>query len=133
VNMVMNVRFEIKGGTFLTSWGIFLFTTASRTALGSTRPPIQWVPGALSLGIKRPRSEADHSAPSSAEVEEREELYLHSPYTPSWRGAQLNHRDNCTVLSYYYQLFRKECALWNQLLSRQKENKPHHDEVYPGT
>jgi hypothetical protein len=29
---------------------IFLFTTASRTALGSTRPPIQWVPGALSLG-----------------------------------------------------------------------------------
>jgi hypothetical protein len=34
--------------------GIFLFTTASRLALGTTQPPIQWVPGALSLGVKRP-------------------------------------------------------------------------------
>jgi hypothetical protein len=33
--------------------------------------------------------EADHSPPSSAEVKERVELYLHSPNTPSWRGAQL--------------------------------------------
>jgi hypothetical protein len=30
--------------------GIFLFTTSSRTALGPTQPPIQWVPGALSVG-----------------------------------------------------------------------------------
>jgi hypothetical protein len=29
--------------------GIFLFTTASRTALGPTQPPIQWVRGSLSL------------------------------------------------------------------------------------
>jgi hypothetical protein len=42
----------------------------SRTALGPTQPPIQWVPGALSLGVKRPRREADHSPPSSAEVKE---------------------------------------------------------------
>jgi hypothetical protein len=33
--------------------------------------------------------EADHSPPSSAGVEEGMELYLHSPNTPSWRGAQL--------------------------------------------
>jgi hypothetical protein len=50
--------------------GIFFFTTASRTALGLTQPPIQWVPGALSLGIKRPGREADHSPPSNAEVKE---------------------------------------------------------------
>jgi hypothetical protein len=50
--------------------GIFLFTTASRTALGPTRPPIQWVLGALSLVVKRPGREADHSLPSSAEVKE---------------------------------------------------------------
>jgi hypothetical protein len=32
----------------------FLFTTASRTTPGPTQPAIQWVPGALSLGVKRP-------------------------------------------------------------------------------
>jgi hypothetical protein len=74
------------------SWrglGIFLFITASRTALVPTQPRIQWVPGALSLGVKRPGREADHSLPSSAEVKECVELYLHPPNTPSWRGAQL--------------------------------------------
>jgi hypothetical protein len=70
--------------------GIFLFTTASRTALGPTQPPTQWVPGALSLGVKRPGREADHSPPSNAKVKEWVELYLHSPNTPSWRGAWLS-------------------------------------------
>jgi hypothetical protein len=36
----------------------------------------------------------DHSPPSSAEVRECLELYLHSPNTPSWRGAQLKQRDS---------------------------------------
>jgi hypothetical protein len=27
------------------------------------------------------------------------ELYPHSPSTPSWRGAQLKHRDNVTLLT----------------------------------
>jgi hypothetical protein len=75
---------------------MFLFTTGFRPALGSTQPPIQWVPGTLSLGIKRPGREADHSPSSSAEIQELVELYLHSPSTPSWRGAQLKHRDNFT-------------------------------------
>jgi hypothetical protein len=48
--------------------GIFLFDTISRPALRSTQPPIQWVPGPPSLGLKRPGREADHSPPSSAEV-----------------------------------------------------------------
>jgi hypothetical protein len=33
--------------------------------------------------------EADHSPPSRAEVKEWVELYIYSPNTPSWRGAQL--------------------------------------------
>jgi hypothetical protein len=53
---------------FPAGMSIFLFTTTSRTALGSTQPPIQWIPGDLFLGVKRPVREADHSPPSSAEV-----------------------------------------------------------------
>jgi hypothetical protein len=81
---------------------IFLFTTASRTALGPTQPPIQWVKGALSLGVERPGRESDYSPPSSAEVKEWVELYIHSPNTPSWIGAQLKHRDNFTFIFYLY-------------------------------
>jgi hypothetical protein len=51
-------------------------------------PPIQWMPGAPSLSVKRPAREADHSPPSSVEVKECVELYLRSPNTPSWHGAQ---------------------------------------------
>jgi hypothetical protein len=40
----------------------------SRTALGPTQPPIQCVRGVLSLGVRRPGREADHSPPSSDEV-----------------------------------------------------------------
>jgi hypothetical protein len=50
--------------------GIFLFTTSSRTALGPTESPIQWVTEALSLGVKRPGRETDHSPLSSAEGKE---------------------------------------------------------------
>jgi hypothetical protein len=64
------------------------------------RPPIQWVPGALFLGVKRPRRETDHSSPSSVEVKEWVELYLHSSNTPSWSGAQFKHRDNFTFNFY---------------------------------
>jgi hypothetical protein len=84
--------FDYRGGGL----GIFLLTTASRTALGPTQPPIQLASGALSLGVKRPGREADHSPPSSAEIKEWVELYLHSPNTPSWRGAQLKHRNKIT-------------------------------------
>jgi hypothetical protein len=45
--------------------GIFLF---SRPALGPTQPPIQWVQRVLSLGVKRPGRETDHTPASSAEV-----------------------------------------------------------------
>jgi len=41
---------------------------ASGPALGPTWTPIQWVTGALSLGVKWPVREADHSLSSSVEI-----------------------------------------------------------------
>jgi hypothetical protein len=48
--------------------GIFLFTTASKPALGPTQPPTQWVPETPTQEVKRPGREADNSPQSSAEV-----------------------------------------------------------------
>jgi hypothetical protein len=90
----------------LNSWqglGIFLFTIVSRMALEPAQPPIQWVPGALSLGVEQPGREADHLAPSSAEVKECVELYLHSSNTSTWRGAQLK-KSTGTPLPFYIPL-----------------------------
>jgi len=42
--------------------------TMSSLVLGPTQPPIQWIPGALSLRVKQPGHEADHSAQTSAKV-----------------------------------------------------------------
>jgi hypothetical protein len=46
----------------------FHFSKSSRPVLGSTQPPIQWIPETLSPGVKRQGREADHSPPASAEV-----------------------------------------------------------------
>jgi hypothetical protein len=67
----------------------------------ATQNPIQWVPGALSLVVKWPGHEADHSLPPNAEVKECVELYLHSPNTPSWRGAQLKKAQGQLYLYLY--------------------------------
>jgi hypothetical protein len=61
-----------------TGWIIGVLGFTSRTALGPTKVSIQWVKGTLSLEVKRPGRQADHSPPSSAEVKECVELYLHS-------------------------------------------------------
>jgi hypothetical protein len=46
----------------------FLFSMSSRPALGPTQPPVQWIPGAVSSGVKQPGREADHSPATSARV-----------------------------------------------------------------
>jgi hypothetical protein len=74
--------------------GIFLFTTVSTTALGPTQPPIHWVPGAPSLGVKRSGREADHSPPSSAEVKRGALLPLLQYVFMAW--CLVKHRDNFT-------------------------------------
>jgi hypothetical protein len=69
---------------------IFIFSIASRSALGLIQPPVQWVPRVRSPDVKRPGREAgretDRSTPSSAEVKNDGAIppFLHMP---SWRGA----------------------------------------------
>jgi hypothetical protein len=65
--------------------------SGDRTPFGSeisrTRPDLPWGPPSLLYngyrvsfpGVKRPGPGVDHPPPSSAEVEERVELYLYSP------------------------------------------------------
>jgi hypothetical protein len=67
----------------------------SRPALGLTQPPIQWIPGALSLGLKRPGREADHSPPSSAEVKNAWS-YTSTPQYVFVAWCLVKHRDNFT-------------------------------------
>jgi hypothetical protein len=69
------------GARFPTGQDIFLFSTASKPALGPTQPPIKWV-----LGEKRQGREADYTPPSSAEVKNNGAIPL-LPYTSSWPGA----------------------------------------------
>jgi hypothetical protein len=89
------------GSSYGRCWEFFLFTTASRPALGPIQTPIQWVPGALSLGIKRPGREADLSPPYSAI------LPLPQCAFTSWRGARLKHRD---TFSFYWNMWN----IWGQ-------------------
>jgi hypothetical protein len=77
--------------------GIFHFTTVSRMVLGPTQPSIQWVPGALSLEVKWPRREADHSPPSSAEVKNAWS-YTSTPQNVFMAWCLVKHRDNFTFL-----------------------------------
>jgi hypothetical protein len=65
-----NVSLHILAGA-----GIFLFATASRSALGPTQTPIQCAPGSLSLGVRGwPLTSIWRRG------QECVELYLHSPY-----------------------------------------------------
>jgi hypothetical protein len=66
--------------------GSRIFSTSSRPALGPTQPPIQWLPAALSPGVKRPGREAD----DSPQLVPRSRKYgsIHPLLQkPSWRSA----------------------------------------------
>jgi hypothetical protein len=63
-------RYWLNGGGSRSGRGKIFSSSllTSRPALGPTQPPIQLVPGAVSLGVKGQGREADHTPPSSAEV-----------------------------------------------------------------
>jgi hypothetical protein len=62
IDCKVSFRLEISTVLGIAEW--YTYPTATR---------------ALSLGLKRPGREADHSRPSSAEAKECVEVYLHSP------------------------------------------------------
>jgi hypothetical protein len=68
---------------------VCIFSTASRPVLRPTQPAIQWVPGALSPGVKRPGREADHSLPSSA-VSRKGGAKPPLPHMSSWRVRKIS-------------------------------------------
>jgi hypothetical protein len=75
------------------------FSLHHRVQNGSGAHPASYPMGTRCYfpGVKLPGREADNSPPSSVEVKECVELYIHSLNTPSWRGAQSKHRDNFTL------------------------------------
>jgi hypothetical protein len=56
----------------------FLFSTSFRLDLGHTQVPVQWIPGALSLRVKRQGLEADHLYPTSTEIK-KIWIYISTP------------------------------------------------------
>jgi len=59
------------------------FSTFVQTGPG-THPASYTMGTGLFPGVKRPECGVDHSPASSAEVKERMELYIYSPFGPSW-------------------------------------------------
>jgi hypothetical protein len=74
--------------------------------------------GDLSPGVKRPGREADHSPPSSAEVKEWVELYLHSPIR--LHGVVLSKSTGTTLPLPSLALM--DYALWANAIRNEWEN-----------
>jgi hypothetical protein len=91
----------------------------SRPALGSTQPSIQRVPEALSLGVKQPGRETDHSSPASTQVK-KTWVYTSTPPYVFKAYCLIKHRDNFTfkieayipVLAVFHNILQYLFQLW---------------------
>jgi len=83
--------------------------------LEPTQPPIQWVLQVLSLGVKWPWCEADHSPPSSTKVRNVWSYTSIPPYVfMAWYSVK--HRDNFTFTlpyDFHHQIKKK----YNKLIT----------------
>jgi hypothetical protein len=99
VGIALGYGLDDRGSRVQFPVGAGKFSIHHRVPNGSGAHPASYPMG---TGGSFPGGKADHLSPSSAEVKEWVELYPHSPNTPSWRGAQLKHRNNFT----FYLLIR---------------------------
>jgi hypothetical protein len=84
VGIALGYGLDDRGSRFRFPAGAGNFSPHHRVQNGSGAHPASYPVGTKD---SFPGSEVYHSPPSSAETKERVELYLHSPNTPSWRGA----------------------------------------------
>jgi hypothetical protein len=99
---------------------MLLFFTASRPVLGPTQPPIQWVLGVLSPGVRWLGHGADHSPLPSAEFKNDRNIPPF-PHASSWRSAYLvKHRGffTCTCIVPPPSVW---CACFSQLYKEAPE------------
>jgi hypothetical protein len=71
--------------------------TASTQTEEPTQPSIQWIPGVLTPGAKRPGLEADHTPPPSAEVKMRGAIPLLPQYVFT-TSYFVKHKDSFTFI-----------------------------------
>jgi hypothetical protein len=81
----------------------------SRPGLGSAQPRFEWLPRALSLGVKRPGREAVYSHEPSAEVKKNVALCTHS--TICLHGAVLNSLSTGKILPFLPFTLKMEAVL----------------------
>jgi hypothetical protein len=68
VSIVTGYGLDSRGRSSSPGWDkVFLIFTSSRPVLGPTQPPIQWIPRALSSGVKHPGLDQEYM-----------DLYIHS-------------------------------------------------------
>jgi hypothetical protein len=79
------------------------------------------------MAVKRPEHKAGHLPPSSSDIKDWVKLYLHSPSTPSWRGAQLKkHRDAFTI-TFFLNPYTRNCSDTDR---SSFHNNPFHLSIY---
>jgi hypothetical protein len=97
VRIVTGYGLDDRGVGVRVPEGSRVFSTSSSPALVSTQPPIQWVPGVPSPGVKWPVREVDHSPPTSAEVKK---MWIYTPIpTYALMAVQLHLFISCVRVS----------------------------------